>query len=269
MSGLYLYPFKSGGGIPVSSVRVGSAGLHGDREWMAVDARGEFVSLRTHPRMALMRVRLDPDFLELMAPEGESLVLPRAAALPSQHEAAGAGAVRPYQIWFSERLGVDCGDEAASWMSRFLGQPCRIVRARAPDDGEALNAEGRVRAGFADAAPALLIASASLDALNRRLPVPLTMARFRPNIVVDGLAAFAEDAWRGASIGSVDTRTAGPCPRCAATLLDPVTGEKGVEPLRTLAKFRKNVRGEVDFGMNIRFAAEGTLSVGDEVVPDA
>lgn len=258
VTGLVVYPFKSARGVPVSAWRVDEAGLIDDRRWMVVDEEGAFVSQRTHPGMALLDVRLDDDAVEVVAPGMGPLRLDRAPRDPTGHASV--------RVWFSDRYAVDIGDTAARWMSEALGRACRVVEAVRPPDQPLLADDGRVRAGFADASPALVVSVASLDHLNRRLDVPLPMARFRPNVVVEGFGPHEEDAWGSPRIGEVPTRGGRPCPRCAITLVDPATGKRGVEPLRTLATYRRNDRGEVDFGVNVSFAAPGTLHVGDAVV---
>jgi uncharacterized protein YcbX len=91
------------------------------------------------------------------------------------------------------------------------------------------------------------------------------MNRFRPNLVVEGVPAYAEDGWRRACIGEVTVLGRKTCLRCAITTTDQETGERGVEPLRTLATYRRVPDGEVAFGMNLGFDNAGTLRVGDPV----
>jgi uncharacterized protein YcbX len=258
---LLIYPFKSAAGIAVPSAEVDAVGLKEDRRWMAVDREGAFLSQRTHPRMALLGATLHDDSLELSAEGMEPVRLARGDAVTEGYE--------ELEVWFSHRYAVDCGAQAAEWMSDFLGQRCRVVRSVRPPGVELLNAEGRVRASFADASPALVISEASLADLNGRLQEPVSMDRFRPNVVVDGFGAFAEDAWGAAFIGGVPTRGGRPCPRCATTLVDQQTGERGVEPLRTLNTYRANAEGLVDFGVNIYFQREGVLRVGDPITGSA
>ena len=258
VTGLFLYPFKSAAGLAVDEVDVDAVGLRDDRRWMVVREDGDFVSQRTHPRMALLRTRLTPDALEVTAPGGSTLTLDRAPP--------DSGDFVEYRVWFSDRYAVDCGPEAARWASAFVGLPCRVVQAVRPPDQPALTDEGRVRAGFADASPALAISRASLNDLNGRLDTPLPMDRFRPNLVVDGFGPYEEDAWASRRVGDLPTRGGRPCPRCATTLVDQATGEKGVEPLRTLATYRRNGAGEVDFGVNVFFDGAGRIRVGDPIL---
>jgi hypothetical protein len=260
--GLHVYPFKSAGGIAVDSVDVDEVGLKDDRRWMIVDGDGAFVSQRTHPRMALLRTRFDGGALEVAAPDVGALRLDRAEPDPEGHAI--------HRVWFSDRYSVDCGDRAAEWASDFLGMACRVLRAVRPEGAPPLTPDGRVRAGFSDASPALVASLGSLNALNARLDEPLPMDRFRPNVVVDGFGPFEEDDWGARTmLGAVLTRGGRPCPRCATTLVDQATGAKGLEPLKTLATFRRNAEGAVEFGVNIHFEGTGTLRVGDAVTAGA
>ncbi len=257
VTGLFVYPLKSAGGIAVDHVAVDRVGLQDDRRWMIVDADGGFVSQRTHPRMALLGTRLLDDVLEVDAPGAGTFTFDRGPADASGFET--------FRVWFTDRFAVDCGAEAAEWAADFLGIPCRVVQAVRPSEDTALAPDGRVQAGFADARPALAISEASLADLNGRMESPLPMDRFRPNIVVGGFGPFEEDVWGERHVGSVRTGDGGRCPRCATTLVDQITAEKGVEPLRTLATFRKNADGAVDFGVNVFFREAGVLHLGDEV----
>jgi uncharacterized protein YcbX len=261
VAAIRVYPFKSGRGLAVSSVEVDSVGLAADRRWMAVDGDGRFLSQRTHPRMALLSPSLRPDVMELRAPGMRPLLL--------QREEPALERLTLLRVWHTDRYAVDCGDASAAWISAFIGAPARIVRAVRPPERALQSEDGGVRAGFADASPALVVSAASLKDLNRRLDRPVPMDRFRPNVVLEGFEPFEEDVWGTRSLGSVPTRGGRPCPRCATTLVDQATAHRGVEPLRTLATFRRNATGEVEFGVNIFFDGVGTVRVGDPVTtPD-
>jgi hypothetical protein len=96
----------------------------------------------------------------------------------------------------------------------------------------------------------------------------LPMNRFRPNIVVAGCEPYAEDLLRRFRIGSVVFRGAKPCLRCIVTAADQLTGERGKEPLRTLAGYRRDPHAptEVMFGYNlVNETKSGVLRVGDAV----
>jgi uncharacterized protein YcbX len=170
-------------------------------------------------------------------------------------------------VWKDRVPAVDQGDEAADWFAAFLGAPCRL--ARLPDD-YARRVDGRYarrpddQTGFADGYPFLLLSEASLDDLNGRLASPLEMRRFRPNIVVAGCAPFAEDGWRRFRVGPIGFDVVKPCARCVVTTTDQETAERGVEPLRTLATYRR-VRNKAMFGQNLVHEGSGVIRVGDPV----
>lgn len=256
LSEIFVYPLKSGRGVSVHAVEVDRTGLRHDRRWMLVDAEGTFMSLRTHPRMAFLSATVAGDALRLEAPEMEPLDVP---------DVRGADAIT-VQVWREPRRGLDCGAEAAEWTSTFLGERCRLVRALAPEDGRRVTEDGWVLAGFADAQPALVVSTASLEGLNARLADPLPMSRFRPNLVVSGVPeAHVEDGWGDVTVGDVPVRCLRPCSRCAATTVDGDTAETGKEPLRTLATYRRGPDGQVYFGVNAALLGEGILRVEDPV----
>ena len=121
------------------------------------------------------------------------------------------------------------------------------------------------RVSFADGFPFLLISEESLADLNRRLAQPLPMNRFRPNLVVAGAHPYAEDDWHRIEVGGIPMRVVKPCGRCVVTTTDQANGERGKEPLRTLATYRKQ-GGEVMFGQNVLHERPGRLRIGDLVV---
>jgi uncharacterized protein len=96
------------------------------------------------------------------------------------------------------------------------------------------------------------------------VPGPLAMARFRPNVVIDGEVPFAEDSWGELCIGSVRFRRAELCDRCVITTIDPVALSRGREPLRTLARHRR-WDGHTWFGTRLVPRTGGMLRVGDPV----
>jgi MOSC domain-containing protein len=135
-----------------------------------------------------------------------------------------------------------------------------VVRAADP----AFAPDG-ARVSFADGFPFLLLSEESLADLNRRLPEPLPMNRFRPNLVVAGGQPYDEDTWSRIEIGGIRLRVVKPCGRCVVTTIDQLTGERGKEPLRTLATYRKR-DAEVMFGQNVVHEGPGRLRVGDAVL---
>lgn len=260
LAGIRIFPVKGLRGETLQAAEVTPAGLAGDRRWMAVDAQGRFLSQREVPGMAVVQARLTDGGIVLAA-----------AGAGNFFVAAPRGGAPEVQvvIWRDTVPAVDAGDAAAAWLGGVLGVECRLVcladpaaRAVNPEYGAA----GDV-VSFADGYPVLLTSVASLGALNEALPVPVPMLRFRPNLVIEGTAAWAEYEWSRIRIGGVAFRVVKPCDRCVVTTIDPETGLRPdpEEPLRTLKMFRRDARGRVLFGQNLVPDNIGVVRVGDAV----
>lgn len=245
-----------------------------DREWMVVAEDGQFLTQREHPKLALVVPRLKSDMLELRAPGMLRLELP--LGLPHPDDAT----TREVHLWDDTVLAYDCGDLAATWFSKVIGSPCRLVRYH-PDAGRLTS--GKWTGGeqwptmFADGYPVLVIGTASLADLNERLiaagRAALPMDRFRPNVVVDGLPAYEEDYVAGFGLGAnAQLRPCKPCARCPIPSVDQQTGERGADPLDILNTYRGNpkLEGAAAFGMNavLDGAGEAIVRVGQALPAD-
>lgn len=258
LSALYRYPLKSAIAEPLQASALDSLGLAGDRRWMLVDeASGRFLTQRAEAHMSQLGAAHQGDAgLQLSAPGLAPLFVPTPGA---------DAPLRGVTIWRDTLRVPDAGDEAAQWVSSFIGKPTRLVqvpveRARSTQAGYGLDSD---RVGFADGFPLLLIGQASLDDLSNRVGRELEMLRFRPNLVVTGSEAFAEDGWKRIRIGEVEFRVVKPCSRCILTTIDPRTGVRSDdrEPLATLKTYRQ-VDGDVMFGQNLVNDGVGQLQVG-------
>lgn len=258
LSALYRYPLKSAQAQAMGQSPCGLQGLLGDRRWMLVEQdNGRFLTQRAYPQMSQLSALYDADGgLVLSAPGFD----PLQVAVP-QADANLRGAT----IWRDTLRVPDAGDAAADWLSRFIGKPVRLVHVPEPRTRylPAGYGENSDRVAFADGFPLLLIGQASLDDLVQRVGRPLEMLRFRPNLVVEGSAAYAEDGWKRIRIGQQTFRVLSPCTRCILTTLDPQTGERSPdrEPLTTLKTYRQK-EGDVLFGQNLVADGEGMLEVG-------
>ena len=264
---LHVHPVKSCAGIALGESLVVETGLEFDRAWMVVDAQGDFVTQRQLPRMALVRPQLK--VLEMVL---------RAPGMLALHIALDT-VEKPVRVtlWDDAVAAYDMGDLCAQWFSDFLGQPLRLVRF----DPEQKRLSERRWAGdiaaenaFADGFPMLVTSVAGLAELNRRLVAnshaAVTMERFRPNLVLDGLDAHGEDALDEVVFdtdhGPVRLKFVKPCGRCPIPDVDPATAETGHAVRDTLATYRVDARldGQLTFGMNavIVEGVERSLRVG-------
>lgn len=255
IAGLFVHPVKSARGIPCSRVRLASTGFEWDRQWMVVDAKGKFLSQRTHPRLARIVPEITPG----------ALVLRADGALPLRVPLEIRGERLAVRVWDDACSGVEQGAAAHAWVSAVLGEAVRLVRV-APDMERSANVSfaGTTPAplAFPDAYPLLVCNQASLEDLNRRLPQPIGIERFRPNVLVAGLPAWAEDHIDTITVGEVTFRLVKPCTRCTIPSRDPLTGDASVDPAPLLRQFRFNrsLRG-VTFGENAVIVA----GVGREI----
>jgi len=256
VTAISLYPLKGAGAVGVDRAEVTSRGLRGDRCWMVVDSDGRFLSQRSHPALAVVGSALLPDGLVLAAPDRA----PVTCRVPDPSDRCQV------EIWRDTVEAAAGPAEASAWLSDLLGLPCRLVYQDRPDSRSITSSRGRPgeTVSFADGFPVLLCSESSLADLNGRLSQPVSMDRFRPNLVVTGSDPFAEDRWRRLVIGSVTFRNAGPCPRCSVTTVDQTTGQKETEPLRTLATYRQETGG-VMFGVNLVPEITGMVAEGDPV----
>lgn len=259
LSSLHVYPIKSCAGLSVTEWEVDAFGFKHDRRWMLTTPRGHFLTQRELPALALVRVEIVPPHLRVSAPGYPDLITPLAPM---------GGRPVATRVWNDPLQVVAPDHKADEWFSSYLGHevllsymPETVVREvnrnYAPDGG---------RTGFADAFPFLLISEASLADLNERLEIPLPMNRFRPNLVVQGSTAFAEDGWRHITVADIPMQVVKPCARCVVTTTDQETLARTDEPLRTLASFRRQ-NDKVMFGQNVAHYGTGVLRVGGAVTP--
>ncbi len=255
VSELYIYPIKSGASISIKKTELDELGLVNGRRWMLVDENNQFLSQRQLPEMCLINARVKDNALIVSVPDKPQLEITTNDKVD-----------RVVQVWGDRCQAIDCGDEMAEYLSSFLKTSCRLVKF--PDNEirqvDLDYARPGDKTGFSDGFPLLLISQASLDDLNNRLDKPVSMTRFRPNIVVSGSGAFAEDDWSIIKIGDIKMRVAKPCSRCGIPAIDPLTANRSIEPVRTLRQYRMR-NNKVYFGQNVIADAIGELETGMEV----
>ena len=256
---IYLYPIKSLGGISVSQALVEERGFRYDRRWMLVDKKGDFVTQRQHPQLALLQVALSETQLEVFSKRDPSQRVAFDLDLVSDQELQ-------VSIWGDQVLARVVSAELSLWFSGFLQMELDLVvmpesSHRKMDPRYAVQEES---VSFADGMPYVMIGQASLDDLNGRLSDPVGMDRFRPNLVFSGGEAYAEDQFKQLQIGEVEFQVVKPCARCVMITVDQEKGTKGKEQLATLATYRS--RGsKVYFGQNAVALTQGIVLVGDPI----
>ncbi|MGA0559829.1 MOSC domain-containing protein [Larkinella sp. VNQ87] len=256
-----IYPIKSLGGISLSEAVVERKGFRYDRRWMLVRPDGVFLTQRENTVMALVEVELTDRHLRVYHRHRPDDVL--EIPLDQTTDEALTAYVWDNQAVESRVVSA----EADAWFSRLLGFPCRLVympeTSLRPVDPNYAQPDDVV--SFADGFPYLVISTGSLDELNRRIGEPLEMIRFRPNLVVEGVGPHDEDTWYRFQIGGLSFLGVKPCARCVLTTIDPETSQKGKEPLKTLATYRR-LDSKIYFGQNVLAETGGLLRVGEPVI---
>ncbi|MBV1940014.1 MOSC N-terminal beta barrel domain-containing protein [Streptomyces sp. BV286] len=260
---LTYYPIKGCAGTSASEALVTPAGLAHDRSFMVVSEEGVYRTQRRDPLLAVVQPEITGDGyrLRLRAPGRE----------PVDIEVDTVGAPRPVDLFGTAYQGIDQGDPAAVWLSDLLGSPSRLVRV--PQEHDRVTG-GRTpgTSGYADSSALHVLSRSTLDQLHRKLAErgahPLSMERFRPNIVIDGWdEPHTEDRAHRITVGGAELGYAKLAIRCAVTLVDQRSGSRaGPEPLRTLAGYRRAAEGGVAFGAKFAVLRTGKVSVGDDVI---
>lgn len=281
VSELIIYPIKSLPGIKIDQAVLTKYGLSHfddpriiDRKWMIVDENGSFLTQRQIPKMSLIELEIDGDFLVLSGlNKSEKL---KVSISPSKTK-------KNCRVWQSRVDGYIYGLETgiSKWLSDFLDREklnmiCFDIdfEARKVKDfkEKACNASDDDMVIYSDYSPFMLISENSLVDLNNRLDNKVTFKNFRPNIIAKNCDAFAEDSWSNLYIGESEFRMIKHCTRCLMTTVIPDKGIKSPDqqPLKTLQGYRLEEERyglEPKFGINLTSKDEGnTIHVGDEII---
>lgn len=254
---LHVYPIKSASGISLSHSWVDDFGLSFDRRFVITELNGRFITARTQPTLCLISVNMTPEGLVLTAPDMPVLEIKFKQFSEQYHTVT---------VWNDEINALYCHQHYDKWFSEYLGVPCQLHFFAERSNRYVKNRNNQV--AFADGYPLLLTTQATLDDLNQKLKQhKVTMAHFRPNVVVGNTDAFVEDTWKHIRIGEVEFEITKPCSRCVFTTVDPVNGEKHAkqEPLTTLKQYRQMENGDVIFGQNMVALNKGTIRQGDSI----
>lgn len=272
ISELRIYPIKSLGGISVPEAIVEPRGFQYDRRFMLVSpARNagpwECMTQRTNHQMALIDVAITGETVRVWHRNhpDDTLELPVSPSTLAVDGTTDNETMR-VNIWDDKDLtALTVSSEADQWFTRILEKPCRLVympeATRRPVDSTYAHNPERDAVSFADGYPYLLIGQASLDYLNQHVSEPMTMLRFRPNIVVSGSEPYEEDTWARFRMGGMDFYGVKPCARCVLTTIDPETAQLGKEPLRTLSTYRQ-WKHKILFGQNVLANLTGETPLG-------
>jgi uncharacterized protein YcbX len=256
VTGIYIYPIKSLGGISLQSSSFCSTGLQYDRRWMLVDKTGCFITQREMKQLCLFAVSMNTTHFTVSYLH-QQINIPLALT---------KGERVMVKVWESEVEAITANAEINNWFSMNLQRPVKLVYM--PDTTyRSINPAHVIineQVGFADGYPVLMIGEASLHLLQSKVSEVIPMDRFRPNIVFNSVQPHEEDLWQYFTINTLTLRGIKPCKRCVVTTINQQNSAMGAEPLKTLSTYRK-VDNHILFGQNVAVPAVGNFDVGDEI----
>jgi uncharacterized protein YcbX len=254
---LFIYPIKSLAGIPVQSAKAEEMGFENDRRWMLIDNQNQLITQREHPNLSQFYPEIS----------GDKISIKHQNALHefSIHETLCEPILS--KVWDDETKVTEVNKTTSKWFSAALCFECKLVKIAKSGDRKhnSTKLDITLNVSLADGYPYLLIGSQSLDFLNEKLQEKISMARFRPNIVVSSSMPHEEDSFGDFQIGTVKFKNVKPCGRCIMINTNPKNGIVKKEPLKTLNTYR-TVDNSILFGTNIMCLNEGVIRVGDELI---
>ena len=259
ISQLLIYPIKSLGGFSVNTAQLTDRGLQYDRRWMLVDRNNKFLTQREHPIMCMLQTIIENNELVIFHKNNvdDKIAVPLHPAVTTTIEVT---------VWDDDCAAQYVSELADQWFTQKLSMDCRLVFM--PDTEKRLveqeYAHNMEITAFSDGYPLMMIGQASLDDLNGRLPEPLLMDRFRPNIVFTGGSPFDEDAMEHILINDINLYGVKLSSRCVLTTINQTNAQKGKEPLKTLAGYRQK-NNKIYFGQNLLFKQTGEMATGDTI----
>lgn len=258
LSRLYVHPVKSMRGLQLSHAQVTPSGLAFDRLFMLTDPQGMFITARQYPQLVQFTPALLPDGLILTSPDGNESVSIKFSDFAEQPS--------PTEVWGNQFTSLIAPAEINHWLSGYLKRDIQL-RWVGEDLTRRVKNQPEIPLSFADGFPYLLLNEASMFDLKQRCPASVKLEQFRPNLVITGAEAYAEDTWQTIRVGSVIFDLVKPCSRCVLTTVSPERGRKhpSGEPLKTLQSYRTAEDGDVDFGQNMIARNSGIIRAGDSV----
>jgi hypothetical protein len=254
---LSIAPVRALGLAHPESIELTDVGVVEDRRFYLVDDRGRLVDRLLAGELVRVAAETNPDatWLRLTFPDGTVLEDEVRLDEPVRTEVYGRLAI-----------GHVVGGPWAAALEPFAHRRVLLVRCDRPGGTRIREGDRHVRNAVS------LMSDGSLAELARHLGVPAVDGRrFRMLIEVDGAAAHEEDTWIGEqlAVGTAVISVTKPDARCAITTQDPDTGERDLDTLRTLIRYRGFRAGDpekkIDFGVLGEAVQPGTVTVGDAI----
>lgn len=259
VTGLHIYPVKSCRGINLNELIINERGPQYDRQWMIVDDQNKFLTLRTLSKLAEIKTSIQGSFLHLYAGSNKILV----------NTTEPCDQVEEVTVHNDSLMAGVENKSINEALSDFLERSVKLVRYQKESFRELKEAatSSVKETMFADARPILLVNEASMRDLNSKLSEASSFERFRPNIIIDGLPAYAEDNIKEIKIGDVLFQNPKLCSRCSIVTQNVETGQVvSKETMKILSQERKKLQNnKVYFGVYLTPANTGVIHKGDSV----
>jgi uncharacterized protein len=242
------------------SISVNENGAPEDRRFYLVDGHGRLIDRLLVGSLVQIAAETNADgsWLRMTFPDGRVL---------EDDISDNLGEPVRTDIYGRVAFGRVVGGPWAAALEPYAGRPVLLVRCDVPGGTRIREGETNVRNAVS------LVSDGSLLELARQLGVDAVDGRrFRMLIELEGADAHEEDNWIGGSveIGSAVLSITKPDARCAITTQDPDTGERDLDTLRTIIRYRGFRAGDperkIDFGVLGEVLRPGTISKGDEVL---
>lgn len=254
---IFIYPVKSLGAFETRQANALNAGFEQDRRWMLINEKNEFVTQRTLPQLSLFIPTISGDRMTINY--GPESIHWNRLQVNSQ--------IISTQVWDDKALTYGVDDLVDEWFSDQLHTKVKLVKLKDETSRQHYDSahQDTINVSLADGYPYLIVSQSSLDDLNNLLESPVSMSRFRPNIVISGSSPYEEDIWKEVEVGRARLSNVKPCARCQVINIDPVTCLSSKEPTKTLSTYRKQGH-KIIFGSLYRSVQEGLICVGDEIL---
>ena len=239
------------------SIELSDMGVVNDRRFYLVDDQGRLVDRLRASQLCRIFAKTDADgtWLRMAFPDGRVVGGDVKLDEPVRTD-----------IYNREAIGHVVRGPWAAALAPFVGRPVLLVRCDRPGGTRIRPGETQVRNQVS------ILSDGSLGELARQLGVErVDGRRFRMLIELEGAGPHEEDGWIGGEvgIGTAVVSVTKPDARCAITTQDPDTGERDLDTLRTILRYRGFRAGDpehkLDFGVLGEVAVPGTIAVGDEV----
>ena len=257
---LYVYPLKSAKGIQLEKTSVINTGFESDRSFGIINIDNVLLTAREKPRLLQLSISYIDAVLQITAPNLEACIVDLNTVAKKS----------TYVSLFKDRVQATLIARVANeYLSEFLKEKVRLISINSKalrNVKEAYNGQPDDVLSFSDVAPIHLVNLASVEDLNSKLEQPVPATRFRPNIVVSGVSAYAEETWKYIKIGECEFEVIMSTKRCSLITIHPTRLQKHPkqEPLRTLSE---NKRGSdnVNFGVYLVPRKLGEISLTDKL----